>query len=113
MVSVGRESKTDVAIAFIEDRVTKEALETVKKQLAEIEVDALTLGDQSLVECINKRSWYNPFPKVRYTERPDVTAAHILEGKIALLVDNNPSAMLLPTSIFDFLEDVDDYFHQY
>ena len=110
MVSVGRESKTDVAIAFIEDRVTKEALETVKKQLAEIEVDALTLGDQSLVECINKRSWYNPFPKVRYTERPDVTAAHILEGKIALLVDNNPSAMLLPTSIFDFLEDVDDYY---
>ena len=106
MVSVGRESKTDVAIAFIEDRVTKEALETVKKQLAEIEVDALTLGDQSLVECINKRSWY----KVRYTERPDVTAAHILEGKIALLVDNNPSAMLLPTSVFDFLEDVDDYY---
>ena len=110
MVSVGRESKTDVAIAFIEDRTKPEALETVKKQLAEIEVDALTLGDQSLIECISKKTWYNPLPKVRYTERPDVTAAHILEGKIALLVDNNPSAMLLPTSVFDFLEDVDDYY---
>ncbi|MFQ8922209.1 MAG: spore germination protein [Clostridium paraputrificum] len=110
MVSVGRESKTDVAIAFIEDRTKPEALETVKKQLAEIEVDALTLGDQSLIECISKKTWYNPLPKVRYTERPDVTAAHILEGKITLLVDNNPSAMLLPTSVFDFLEDVDDYY---
>ena len=110
MVSVGRESKTDEAIAFIEDRTKPEALETVKKQLAEIEVDALTLGDQSLIECISKKTWYNPLPKVRYTERPDVTAAHILEGKIALLVDNNPSAMLLPTSVFDFLEDVDDYY---
>lgn len=110
MVSVGRESKTDVAIAFIEDRTKPEALETVKKQLAEIEVDALTLGDQSLIECISKKTWYNPLPKVRYTERPDVTAAHILEGKIAILVDNNPSAMLLPTSVFDFLEDVDDYY---
>ncbi|MDU1077022.1 spore germination protein [Clostridium sp.] len=110
MVSVGRESKTDVAIAFIEDRTKPEALETVKKQLAEIEVDALTLGDQSLIECISKKTWYNPLPKVRYTERPDLTAAHILEGKIALLVDNNPSAMLLPTSVFDFLEDVDDYY---
>ena len=110
MVSVGRESKTDVAIAFIEDRTKPEALETVKKQLAEIEVDALTLGDQSLIECISKKTWYNPLPKVRYTERPDVTAAHIVEGKIALLVDNNPSAMLLPTSVFDFLEDVDDYY---
>ena len=110
MVSVGRKSKTDVAIAFIEDRTKPEALETVKKQLAEIEVDALTLGDQSLIECISKKTWYNPLPKVRYTERPDVTAAHILEGKIALLVDNNPSAMLLPTSVFDFLEDVDDYY---
>ena len=110
MVSVGRESKTDVAIAFIEDRTKPEALETVKKQLAEIEVDALSLGDQSLIECISKKTWYNPLPKVRYTERPDVTAAHILEGKIALLVDNNPSAMLLPTSVFDFLEDVDDYY---
>lgn len=110
MVSVGRESKTDVAIAFIEDRTKPEALETVKKQLAEIEVDALTLGDQSLIECISKKTWYNPLPKVRYTERPDVTAAHILEGKIALLVDNNPSAMLLPTSVFDFLENVDDYY---
>ena len=110
MVSVGRESKTDVAIAYIEDRVKPEALKTVKKQLDEIEVDALTLGDQSLIECINKKSWFNPLPKVRYTERPDVTAAHILEGKIVLLVDNNPSAMLLPTSVFDFLEDVDDYY---
>lgn len=110
MVTVGKESKTDIAISYMENRVDKKALETVRKKLSEIEVDALTLGDQSLIESINKKNWYNPLPKVRYSERADVTAAHLMEGKIVLLVDNNPSAMLLPTSIFDFLQDVDDYY---
>lgn len=110
MTSVGKESKTDVAIAYIDNRVNKRILDIVKKNLSEIEVDSLTLGDQSLIETINKRTWYNPMPIVRYSERADVTASHLTEGKIALLVDNNPSAMLLPTSIFDFLQDVDDYY---
>lgn len=110
MTTVGQESKTDVAIAYIEDRIKPETLDIVKKNLNSINVDALTLGDQSLIEAINKKTWYNPMPKVRYSERADVTASHLCEGKIVLLVDNNPSAMLLPTSIFDFLQDVDDYY---
>lgn len=110
MMSVGKESKTDVAIAYVKGRTDEKSLAIVRKYLKEIDVDALTLGGQSLIECFNKKSWYNPLPKVRYTERPDVTAAHIMEGKIALLIDNNPSAMLLPSSIFDFLQDVDDYY---
>ncbi|MGG7177621.1 spore germination protein [Clostridium paraputrificum] len=110
MLTIGEESKTDVAISYIENRVDKKSLDLIKKLLDEIEVDALTLGDQSLIECINKKKWYNTLPKVRYSERPDVTASHLMEGKIVLLVDNNPSALLMPTSIFDFLQDIDDYY---
>ena len=110
MITVGKQSKTDVAIAYIENRVEKKALNLIKEHLNKIEVDSLTLGNQSLIECLNKKYWYNPMPKVRFTERPDVTSSHLLEGKIVLLVDNNPYAMLLPTSIFDFLQDVDDYY---
>jgi stage V sporulation protein AF len=68
------------------------------------------VGDQSLVEAIGKSSWMNPFPKVRYTQRPDVVAAHLTEGKLVVLVDNSPTALLIPTCIFDFLQDTDDYY---
>lgn len=111
MTSVGKESKTDVAISYMDNKVNKKALAQIKTHLSNLNLDALTLGDQSLIEALNKKYWYNPMPKVRYTERADVTAAHLMEGSIALLVDNNPSAMLLPTSIFDFLQDIDDYYN--
>ena len=111
MTTVGDKSKTDVAISYISNKVNEKALKSVKKHLKELKLDALTLGDQSLVEALNKKYWYNPMPKIRYSERADVTAAHLMEGSIVLLVDNNPSAMLLPTSIFDFLQDIDDYYN--
>ena len=57
-----------------------------------------------------KIGWLNPFPKVRYTQRPDVVAAHIVEGKIAIIVDNSPTVVMLPIGIFDFIQDVDDYY---
>lgn len=110
MTSIGSVSKTDVAIGYIKDEVDEKSLKEVKKQLSKINVKALTVGDQSLIESLNSQSWSNPFPKVRYTERPDVAAAHILEGKIILIVDNNPSAIIIPTCIFDFIQDVDDYY---
>ncbi|MGL4772683.1 MAG: spore germination protein [Clostridium sp.] len=110
MTSIGKFSKTDVTICYLDDRVKKSSLEKVKKHLSSISVDALTMGTQTIIESIYKSQWYNPFPKVRYTERPDVASAHILEGKIAIIVDNTPSVMLLPTSIFDFLQDVDDFY---
>ena len=67
------------------------------------------MGQESLIEVLVNQRWYNPFPKVRYTERPDSAAATLMEGGIILLCDNNPAAMILPTSIFDFLQDTDDF----
>ncbi|MGL5148983.1 MAG: spore germination protein [Clostridium sp.] len=110
MINIGKDSKTDVSICYVDNKVKKEILAKVKQQLQSINVTALTLGSQSIIDCIYKTQWYNPFPKVRYTERPDVAASHIMEGKIAIVVDNNPSVILLPTNIFDFLQDVDDFY---
>lgn len=78
------------------------------------QVEELAMGDQSLLESLlkafNSTGAMNPFPKVRYSQRPDVIAAHINEGKIAIIVDNSPTVMMIPVSIFEFFQDVDDYY---
>ena len=68
------------------------------------------MNQQSLAEALFKRKWFNPFPKFKYTERPDTAAACVLEGKVIILVDNSPSAMILPTSILDMIEEANDYY---
>ena len=109
-VSIGSISATDVCICYMTDRVDKKYLKKVQDRLASITIPALTMGQESLAECLLRGQWYNPFPRVRYTERPDAAAAAIAEGQIVLLVDNSPAAMLLPTSIFDFSQDTNDFY---
>lgn len=108
--SVGTQSHTDVAVIYMENKVDKKLLANLDKCLKAIDVPSLTMNQQSLVEALYKNLWYNPFPKVKHTERPDTTASAILDGNIVILVDNAPSALLLPTSIFDVLEEADDYY---
>ncbi len=110
MNSVGSISKSDVVIAYMENKVDKNTLYKVKESVKKLHLSSLTMGDQSLVEAIHSYSSFNPFPKARYTERPDVTAAHLIEGKIAILVDNTPTALILPTNIFDFMQSANDYY---
>ena len=108
--NIGEVSKTDVVIAYMRNKVDKKTLFKIKQSIKKLHIDALTMGDQSLVESIHSYSPFNPFPKARYTERPDIAAAHIMEGKVVILVDNTPSALILPTNIFDFMQSVDDYY---
>ena len=108
--SIGTQSHTDVAVVYMESKADKKLLENLDKRLRAINVPSLTMNQQSLVETLYKNFWYNPFPKVKHTERPDTAASAVLEGNIVILVDNAPSALLLPTSIFDVLEEADDYY---
>ncbi|MDY2819854.1 MAG: spore germination protein [Hominisplanchenecus sp.] len=110
MVNIGKTSHTDVVLCYMEDRVDREFLETVKTRLQEIRTDALTMNQESLAECLYPRKWYNPFPKFKYTERPDTAAAEVLDGKIVLLTDNSPAVMILPVSVFDIMEEADDFY---
>lgn len=110
MHTVGKSSRTDVVIAYMGNRVEEEMLEDIRKRVDAIDIDSLSMNQQSLAECLYQHKWYNPFPKFKFSERPDTTAASILEGSIAILVDNSPAAMILPTSVFDIAEDADDYY---
>lgn len=110
MLEIGGSSRTDVAICYMEDRVDQALLENLRGRMNKIKVDALRMNQQSLAEELFKRKWFNPFPKFKFTERPDTATACLLEGKVVLLVDNSPSAMILPTSILDMIEEANDYY---
>lgn len=108
--SVGKVSQTDVVICYMKGKVNQKMLDILRKKLDSVDINSLTMGQQSLIDCLVPKQWFNPFPKVRYTERPDSAAASILEGSMVLMIDNSPAAMIIPTGIFDFLQDTNDYY---
>lgn len=110
MTEAGQSSRTDIAICYMNDRVDQELLNNLRRRISELNLDDLRMNQQSLAEALFKRKWFNPFPKFKYTERPDTAAACLLEGKVVILVDNAPSAMILPTSILDMIEEANDYY---
>jgi len=109
-LTVGKASKSDVVVCFMQGRADPKLVRHITDRLRSLDTEALTMGHESLAESLIRTRWYNPFPKIRYTERPDVTAAHLLEGSVIVLLDNSPSAMILPTSIFDFLQESNDFY---
>lgn len=110
MLNAGKSSRTDIVLCYMEERVDPQFLKKIRQRISEIQVDALTMNQESLAECLYRGKWYNPFPKFKFTERPDVASAQVLEGDIVILVDNSPSAMIVPTSIFDIIDEADDYY---
>mgnify|MGYP003371184893 FL=1 len=110
MLKAGTNSQTDIVLCYMDDRVDRDFLEKIRSRINSLQVDALTLNQESLAECLYKRRWYNPFPKFKYSERPDTAAAQVLEGNIIILVDNSPSVMITPTTFFDVIEEADDYY---
>lgn len=110
ILTAGESSHTDIAICYMDGRQDPKLLDKVKARIHSLKVDALTMNQESLAECIYPHKWYNPFPKFKFSERPDTAAACILEGNIVILVDNSPAAMILPSSVFDIIEEADDYY---
>ena len=108
--NLGGSSGTDVVVCYLEGVADKRMLDTVKKKIESLSPRSLTLGFQSLAECLIPRGWLNPFPKIRTTERPDTASAQVLEGSILVICDTSPQVMILPTSIFDYLQQTDDYY---
>lgn len=110
MMEIGKSSRTDVTLCYMTDRVNQDLLNLLIQKFEQMREHDLKMNQQTLAELLFKRKWYNPFPKFKYTERPDTAAACIMEGKIVILVDNSPSVMILPTSIFDIIEEANDYY---
>ena len=109
-VNMGGSSRTDVVVAYMEGVADGEYVSYLTKKLESLHPASLTMGFQSLTEALIKRRWYNPFPKIRTLSRPDAAAAEICEGRVLILCDTSPEALVLPTSIFDFMQETDDYY---
>ena len=107
---IGASSRTDVVMCYVEGVADRKLVEEVWKKLESIRTKHLSLGYRSLAEALVRRGWFNPFPKIRTTERPDTAAAQLLEGSILIICDTSPQVMILPTAIFDFLQQTDDYY---
>ena len=110
MYEAGTSTRTDVALCYMSDRVDRELLTTIQNKLEESKSQDLKMSQQSLAEALFQRKWYNPFPKYKFTERPDTACACLMEGKVIILTDTSPSALILPTSIFDMIEEANDYY---
>lgn len=110
IMQAGESSHTDIAICYMKKRVDEDLLKKIKTRIQNLYVDALSMNQESLAECLFPHKWFNPFPKFRFSERPDTAAASILEGSIVILVDNSPACMILPSSVFDIIEEADDYY---
>lgn len=107
---VGTDSKTDVAIAYIQGRAEEKLIEKVRTKLDSLNVTALTMGIQSLKELMIPRSYLHPLPGVFTTERPDVASSYLEEGYVLLVPDASPQVMVLPCSIFQFTQSPEDYY---
>ncbi len=107
--SLGGSSETDVVVCYMKGIAKEDTVREVEKKLTQAKPKSLTLGFQSLAETLIRSGWFNPFPKIRTTERPDTASAQLLEGSVIVITDTSPQAMILPTSIFDYLEETDDF----
>ena len=96
--TLGSMSKSDIVLCYMDGLADQDLLDDIRRKLSEIHVEALTMAQESLAEALVPHKWLNPFPKVRYTERPDAASSNILEGKVILMIDNSPSVLILPTS---------------
>ena len=107
---ISEKSHADVALCYLEHKVDRDLLEEIRRKLDSIDIRSVSMSQESIAEALMKPQWWNPFPNVRYTERPDVATACIMEGSIILLTDNSPAAMILPTNFFDFVQEANDFY---
>lgn len=107
---VGESSKVDVAICFLEGKSDQKTVDLLRKKIKEIKLKGVSMTQQALSEKLVKGSFFNPFPRFKFTERPDYASACLLEGRVLLIMDNSPAVMILPTSFADFTKEANDYY---
>ena len=109
-MQIGRETKLDISIAYIDGKADKRVLEILRQRLTEIHAGGISMTQEALAESLQKNAFFNPFPKFKFTERPDYASACVLDGRIALIADNSPAVMIIPISFSDFFRETDDYY---
>lgn len=106
--SIGRRTKTDVSVMYIDDIVDPKLLNEVNKRLEDIDIDGIL--DSSTLEYLIEDNYLSPFPQIGNTERPDSVAASLLEGRIAIIVDNSPFVLMVPATLGTLMQSTEDYY---
>mgnify|MGYP005827671869 CR=1 FL=1 len=107
-MQVGRRSKTDIVVCYIEDIADPKMVKEVKDSIGKIDTDGLPMAEKTIEEFISGKHW-NPYPSVRYTERPDTAAVHLYEGHVCIIVDGSPSVMITPTTFWHHMQHAEEY----
>ncbi|WP_087971678.1 spore germination protein [Oceanobacillus rekensis] len=107
-LQIGRRSKTDICVCYLEDIADVDRVDVLKKDLQEIDTDGLPMAEKTIEEYMSSRFW-NPFPAIRYTERPDTAAAHLYEGHILIIIDGSPSVMITPATYWHHMQHAEEY----
>lgn len=105
---VGVRTKTDIAIAYMDNIVDQSVLDEVEKRLKDINIDGVL--ESGYIEHFIEDSWFSPFPQSQYTERPDKVAAALLEGRVAIITDNTPFVLLVPATLNILFQSSEDYY---
>lgn len=108
ILQIGQRSKTDVALAYLKDVANPQLVDDLRERLQNIRIDGIPMAEKTVEEFIIGKNW-NPFPLVRYTERPDVAAIHLLEGHVLIYVDTSPSVIITPTTYFHHVQHAEEY----
>jgi len=109
-VAVGKKSKSDIIVSYMDTKCDKKFLEKLKEKLKNLDIESTAMNQETISENLFPHKWYNPLPIVKYSERPDYTSAAILQGSIVLIIDNSPSVMILPSKFLDFMSEANDYY---
>ena len=108
---IGTKSRTDIGLMYMDGLVRPSILKEVEDRLDKFKIDAIL--ESGTIEQLIQDEWYSPFPQFQVTQRPDKAASAILEGRIALIVDNTPFVLLLPSTINCFFQAADDYYDRW
>ncbi|KAB8138383.1 spore germination protein [Gracilibacillus oryzae] len=108
IMQIGERSKTDVCISYLQDVADDGLIAIIKDELNQIEVDGISMADKTVEEYLVHQG-FNPYPLVRYTERPDVASTHLLEGHVLIMVDTSPSMIIMPTTFFHHVQHAEEY----
>lgn len=108
IMQVGTRSRMDVSLAYLEGLTDPALVDQMRRKLKSIDIDGIPAAEQTVAELLTGHNW-NPFPTVRFTERPDVAAFHLLEGHALVLVDTTPQAIIAPSTLWNHLQHIEDF----
>lgn len=106
--TIGTYNPIDIAVVYLQDKVDQNVLHQVLERISQIHAQELIMSDRAFEELLLDQG-YNPFPLVRYSERPDIVATHIQHGFIAIVCDTSSSVLMVPTTLFEILEHVEEH----